>query len=65
MPAGSSWGFAGAPILPIIGAPVVRSIVDEAPAYGAALQARWAVTRETSGSTAPLQELSAMWAGAM
>lgn len=49
----------------VFGAPVVRSAVEEAAAYGAALQARWAVSCEAAGSKVSLPDLSATWAGAM
>ena len=44
---------------------VVRSAVDEAAAYGAALQARWAVACEGTGGQASLPEVAADWAAAM
>ena len=46
-------------------APVVRSAVEEAAAYGAALQARWALAGETAGRPVRLQDLAATWVGAM
>jgi sugar (pentulose or hexulose) kinase len=47
------------------GVPVVRSAVDEAAAYGAALQARWAVACGETGGQASLLEVAADWAAAM
>jgi xylulokinase len=49
----------------VFGVPVVRSVVEEPAAYGAALQVRWAIACEASGGTVSLQALSAMWADAM
>jgi sugar (pentulose or hexulose) kinase len=47
------------------GVPVVRSAVDEAAAYGAALQARWAVACGETGGQVSLPEVAADWAAAM
>jgi xylulokinase len=47
------------------GVPVVRSAVDEAAAYGAALQARWAVACGKTGGQVSLPEVAADWAAAM
>jgi sugar (pentulose or hexulose) kinase len=49
----------------VFGAPVVRSAVDEAAAYGAALQAYWAVACDSAGSRLSLPEVAATWAAAM
>ena len=46
-------------------APVVRSSVDEAAAYGAALQACWAVTCDAAGGEVPIQNCATTWAGSM
>jgi xylulokinase len=49
----------------VFGSPVVRSIIEEAAAYGAALQACWATTGDRSGQPASLHEIAAAWAPAM
>jgi sugar (pentulose or hexulose) kinase len=43
----------------------VRSTIEEAAAYGAALQARWAVACDRSGQPTSLPEIAAAWAPAM
>jgi xylulokinase len=45
----------------VFGIPVVRSAVEEAAAYGAALQAKWAVSVESAGGPAKLGEGAAGW----
>jgi len=47
------------------GVPVVRSAVDEAAAYGAALQACWAAACEGAGRRIALSEVATAWAGVM
>jgi D-xylulose kinase len=49
----------------VLGAPVVRSAVDEAAAYGAAMQVHWAVACERARSRLSLSEAAATWAAAM
>jgi sugar (pentulose or hexulose) kinase len=49
----------------VFGTPVVRSTIEEAAAYGAALQARWAVACDRSGQPTSLPEIAAAWAPAM
>ena len=46
-------------------APVIRSAVDEAASYGAALHSRWAVACEVARNEVSIQDLVASWAGAM
>ena len=46
-------------------APVVRSGVDEAAAYGAALQGRWAVVQQGGASRVSLADVAADWRGVM
>jgi xylulokinase len=49
----------------VFGVRVVRSAVEEAAAYGAALQARWAVACGGTGGQVSLPEVAADWAAAM
>jgi len=46
----------------IFGVPVVRSAVEEAAAYGAALQARWALACDTASKRLALQDILGAWA---
>lgn len=49
----------------VFGVSVVRAVVEEAAAYGAALQAQWAVTCDVTGSAVSLPDVWARWAGAI
>jgi sugar (pentulose or hexulose) kinase len=49
----------------VFSTPVVRSTVEEASAYGAALQAHWALACDRSGHPPSLPEIAAAWAAAM
>jgi xylulokinase len=49
----------------VFSTPVVRSTVEEAAAYGAALQAHWALACDKSGHPSSLPEIAAAWAAAM
>jgi xylulokinase len=49
----------------VFATPVVRSTVEEAAAYGAALQARWALDCDKSGHATSISEIAAAWAPAM
>jgi xylulokinase len=49
----------------VFGSPVVRSTVEEAAAYGAALQACWALACDRRGQPASLTEIAYAWAPSM
>jgi len=49
----------------VFGTPVVRSTIEEAAAYGAALQACWSLACDRSGHAVSLPEIAAVWAPAM